>query len=42
MHFRDYLKLWEERGDLIRIKQEVDWNLEAAAIGALNYRNWAQ
>jgi len=42
MHFRDFLKLREDRGEIIRIKQEVDWNLEAAAIAALNYRNWAQ
>ncbi|HLB12557.1 MAG TPA: hypothetical protein VJO15_06325 [Dehalococcoidia bacterium] len=42
MHFRDYLELREQRGELVTIKQEVDWNLEAAAIGALNYRNWAQ
>lgn len=42
MHFRDYLKLREDRGEVVRIRQEVDWNLEAAAITALNYRNWAQ
>jgi len=41
MHFRDYIELRKQRGDVIEIDQEVHWNLEAAAITALNYRNWA-
>ncbi|MDP2728831.1 MAG: UbiD family decarboxylase, partial [Dehalococcoidia bacterium] len=42
MHFREYLKLREDRDEVVRIKQEVDWNLEASAVSALNYRNWGQ
>ena len=29
---REFAQKLEENGDLVRIKREVDWNLEAAAI----------
>lgn len=36
--FRDMFSDLKKRGELLEIDQEVDWNLEAAAIAAMSYR----
>ncbi len=35
--FREYIDKLEEEGELIRIKQEIDWNLEMSAITRRSY-----
>ncbi len=30
--FREYIEKLDEEGELVRIKQEIDWNLEVSAI----------
>jgi 4-hydroxy-3-polyprenylbenzoate decarboxylase len=38
MDLRDYMEILNERGELHIIDKEVHWNLEAAALGAMNNR----
>ncbi|HKZ51135.1 MAG TPA: UbiD family decarboxylase [Dehalococcoidia bacterium] len=38
-NMRKYLELLRETGELIEVKEEVDWHLEAAAITALGMRS---
>jgi 4-hydroxy-3-polyprenylbenzoate decarboxylase len=35
MDIRDFISMWEEKGDLRRIKAEVDWNLELSHIAQM-------
>jgi len=35
MDIRDFIKMWEEKGELRRIKAEVDWNLELSHIAQM-------
>lgn len=37
---REYIEALEKNGDLIRIKEEVDWNLEAAAMTRKSNETW--
>jgi len=39
---RDHLEALKERGELLTIDKEVDWNLDAAAIAAMSNRTGAQ
>jgi 4-hydroxy-3-polyprenylbenzoate decarboxylase len=34
---RDFFELLDKEGELLRIKQEVDWDIEAGAIGRKAY-----